>query len=150
MKQNQQRKTKKKQSGFLGLGVVEIIAIIAGVLALGSLIVYPAIKNFNENTEATKIISGLAIINEAVAATDYGTVSNYTGLTWSDLPNFLPVGFLQRAANGSDYDVAVNTDTTKFDTSITISNDRVLDRVKAKYTPTQYTVTGNKFTVTGP
>ena len=151
MKRNQKRKSNKKQAGFLGLGIVELIAIVAGVLTLGATLVYPAIKNFNESNDAAEIVSTFAIINEAVNATQYATISNYAGLKWDDLPNLLPVGFINRAPNASAYTVNVHEgDNTKFDISLPIANPRLLERVKAKYTPTQYKVTENKITITGP
>ncbi|MCC4820654.1 hypothetical protein LMH81_29490, partial [Vibrio lentus] len=78
------------------------------------------------------------------------TESNFTGIAWSDLTNFLPEGFLRRASNGSDYDIAVNADNTKYDASLVITDTRVMEKVKAKLKTNQYTVTGTKITLTGP
>lgn len=144
------RKSQKKQAGLFGLGVAETVALVAFFLGLGAVFIYPMIKNFNESAEATRILGGFVIVEEAVRSTNYATEANFTGLAWDDLVDFLPEGFLQRASNGSDYDVAVNSDNTKYDTSLTIADNRVMEKVKAKLKTNQYTVTGTKITLTGP
>lgn len=152
MKKNLQAKhvSKKKQGGFMGMGIAEYAAIIAVALGVVATILYPAIRNWQETSQATKIIAGFQTINQATFDSEYGTRSNYTGVKWSDLPNHLPENFAQRAENGEDYDVTVNTNPTKFNMTLDIPAVRVMARVKSRYDSTQYSVTGDTITIVGP
>ncbi|MEZ8241025.1 hypothetical protein BCT01_08455 [Vibrio tasmaniensis] len=141
---------KKKQGGFMGFGILEYTVIVVGVLGLATLFFLPAIKSMNEQSEATEIIAGLNTINEAAFKSKYGRVSDFTGIKFADLTNLLPEGFSQRAANGQNYGIDVATDTTKFNTTISIPNVRILERVKSSFKPHQFTVSGTTFSMEGP
>jgi len=140
----------KKQAGLMGLAFIELFAVFAILVGIAASFLYPMIKNGQETAQATKIILGFQTLTQAAYDSPYGVASNYTGIKFSDLPDYLPATFSQRAENGEDYEIKVNSNPTRFDASLDIPNDRVRARVMSKYDSSQYTVTGTTFTITGP
>lgn len=141
---------RKRQGGFAGFGILEYAVIGAGIVAFLVTLILPSIKNFNDNQTANDIMFAITTVSQAAYDSPYGIANDYTGSTASDLSSFLPEGFSWRRKNGQTLTYAPNSNPTKFDLSIQIPNQRVLDRVEAKYDASQYSVSGTTITVTGP
>lgn len=140
---------RKREKGFAGFGLMEYMVIGSIIIAVITSFIWPMIRNNNENQTANQIVFSITAISQAAFDSPYGAANDYTGSSASDLDSFLPEGF-SWTVNGDTLTYAVNSNPTKFDISIPVTNPRVLDRLKAKYKSSQYSVAGTTFTVTGP
>lgn len=138
----------KKQRGFT---LIEVGVVLAIVFLVYREWVHPIVQNAMENAKANEIASSFNMILQAAYESDKGVGSDFTGIVWADLTDYLPIAFTQRAANDKDFDVDTNSTTnTKVDVSLDIPNDRLRAKVKAKFDSSQYTESTNTITVTGP
>ena len=110
----------------------------------------PIMSSGTEQSKASKIITGFSVLMSGVNASNYATENDFTGVSVANVTNHLPANYNNRAANGQNYSVTVNTNPTKYNASLNIPDDRLRARVKAAYNSSQYSESGTTITLVGP
>lgn len=152
MKNNVNKKhlKRKKQLGFAGMGFMEYMIIVTAILSIASAFFLPQMKMQKEQEIADDIVHTFFVISQAAYTSEYGSKNNYTGADLDKLSNTLPQGFV-KTVNGEVFTFAPDSSNpTRFNISTNIPNERIYERVKAKFDVGQYTKTGDTFSVTGP
>lgn len=132
------------------IGAVDAL-ILFGILAFVGTVFWPNVVSFQEGRRAATIADTFNVILTAAYRSPHGQSANYSGIGFTDIMAYLPKDFVQRAPNGENFAIDVNSsDNTKVDVSLTIPDQRLRDRVTARFHASQIVISSNTVTISGP
>ncbi|WP_026959798.1 type II secretion system protein [Aliagarivorans taiwanensis] len=132
----------RKARGFtlLELGIVLAAIVIIGLGLWG---------NAQNERQAVRVQQGMDQVNVIIKAAQRAYPTGiYTGLTWSDLEDFLPEDFTVSTPFNSSYSVRVNSNVNMFDVVIPIAEQRLRSRMEVAYGDANITVSATQVVIT--